>query len=419
MAALANIVRRCVPGAAGFGALGVAAVMAFLPAADRQPAAAEIGGEIPSGGTPRTDGAPAFETGTLEWNPDQGKIFKRILRGIGALKPLRLRGTASRKIYAETAPSVVLIAAKEGTGSGVVVGPGRILTNAHVVGKERTLGVVFKPDEAETVDGSDFVHVAKVVGIDRKTDLALLELPDGAPSRPAVKLGRFSDVRVGDDVHAIGHPVGYNWTYTQGIVSQLRPNHTWRSDGAERFADVIQTQTPINPGNSGGPLLNDAGELIGVNSFNTRSAPGINFAVAATTIHEFLAVRGAAALDAPLLKKPACAGRSVFTGRTEEDDGWMAVSDQDCNGRPDFVHVVPDDKDAPIAIRMDTFDRGLIDAVIYDVDRDGRWDVSFFDIDGDGKLDLTGRHEDGKVTPSSLAEYKPEEETASDGAKRE
>ncbi len=420
MAAYRNCPKQRVAGppkTVSFGALGVAAFMAFFLTADRQSAAEQVGDKITYGGTPKTEGAPAFETGTLGWNPILGKTFKEILLGIEDLKPLRLRGATSKRIYATIAPSVVLIASKGITGSGVVVGDNKIVTNAHVVAEDQSVGVIFKSEDVQIAKENPFVFVARVVTADRKTDLALLELPPGAPRRPAVKMGRFEVLAVGDDVHAIGHPVGYNWTYTQGIVSQIRPNHSWNSSGKDHFADVIQTQTPINPGNSGGPLLNDAGELIGINSFVKAGSPGINFAVASSTIHDFLSAKGVAKKAPPLSKAPGCASRNVFTGRTEEDDGWIAVSDQDCNGRPDFSHFVPDDEDKPIIVQMDTFDRGAVDAFIYDVNRDGRWDISYYDVDGDGKLDLTGSHEDGRIVPSSLEAYKPDDLKTSDGSK--
>ena len=96
-------------------------------------------------------------------------------------------------------------------------------------------------------------------------------------------------MNIGDDVHAIGHPLGEDWTYTRGYVSQLRKDYAWQTGVSEHHvANVIQTQTPINPGNSGGPLLNDNGELIGVNSFGNTRGEGINFAIDMTSVSAFL-----------------------------------------------------------------------------------------------------------------------------------
>ncbi len=95
---------------------------------------------------------------------------------------------------------------------------------------------------------------------------------------------------MGADVHAIGHPQGEAWTYTAGVVSQIRLGYKWLySDRLRHTADVIQTQTPISGGNSGGPLLSEGGTLIGVNSFADESGQNINFAVGIKDINTFLA----------------------------------------------------------------------------------------------------------------------------------
>src|SRR5262249_1939909 len=90
-------------------------------------------------------------------------------------------------------------------------------------------------------------------------------------------------------VAAIGHPEGQSWTYTKGIVSQIRPDFAWSTgQGESHRATVIQTQTPINPGNSGGPLLSDDGRIVGINSFRATEGEGLNFAVSAKDISAFL-----------------------------------------------------------------------------------------------------------------------------------
>ena len=78
-----------------------------------------------------------------------------------------------------------------------------------------------------------------------------------------VSLGNFNDVSIGETVFAIGHPDDLIWSFSSGMVSQLRPNYKWRYKNSHHFADVIQTQTPINPGNSGGPLFNKNKKLVG------------------------------------------------------------------------------------------------------------------------------------------------------------
>ncbi len=137
-------------------------------------------------------------------------------------------------------------------GSGVIVDPSGIaLTNAHVV--ERATDI-----EAVTADGKK--HKAKLIGVDRRTDLAVLRLQGGGPY-PAASLGDSDKIKVGDWVLAIGSPFGLQQTVTAGIISAKG-----RSLGGGPFDDFLQTDAAINPGNSGGPLVNMSGEVVGINS---------------------------------------------------------------------------------------------------------------------------------------------------------
>lgn len=175
---------------------------------------------------------------------------------------------------------MVLIISKDGIGSGSLLKNNSILTNHHVVANERQLTVVFKPSDASGKPSNDEVMRADVIKLDIKRDLALLR-PFSTPSRMIrpLEISTLDNTDVGTDVVAIGHPTGEAWTFTKGIVSAFRPAYEW-SGGLSDYkhvAAVIQTQTPINPGNSGGPLLTDDGKIVGVNSFRTRDAEGLNF----------------------------------------------------------------------------------------------------------------------------------------------
>jgi serine protease Do len=153
-------------------------------------------------------------------------------------------------------------------GSGVIVDTAGIaLTNAHVVERATDIEVV-------TSDGKK--HKAKLMGVDRRTDLAVLRLQGGGPY-PAAALGDSDRVKVGDWVLAIGSPFGLTQTVTAGIISAKG-----RSIGQGPFDDFLQTDAAINPGNSGGPLVNLSGEVIGINSaILSRSGGnvGIGFAI--------------------------------------------------------------------------------------------------------------------------------------------
>jgi serine protease Do len=151
-------------------------------------------------------------------------------------------------------------------GSGVIVDPtGVALTNAHVVDRATEMEVI-------TVDGSK--HKAKVVGLDKKTDLAVLKLDDGKAQFPHVRLGDSDKIQVGDWVIAVGSPFGLQATVTAGIISAKA-----RQIGQGPFDDFLQTDAAINPGNSGGPLVNMQGEVVGINTAIVAGGSGIGFAI--------------------------------------------------------------------------------------------------------------------------------------------
>jgi serine protease Do len=158
---------------------------------------------------------------------------------------------------------------QEGQGSGVIVSPeGYILTNNHVVDGATELRVTLS-------DKREFK--ARVVGTDPKTDLAVLKID--AANLPTVVIGDSDKIQVGDFALAIGNPFGLGGTVTMGIVSA-----TGRSNlGIEDYEDFIQTDAPINPGNSGGALVNDRGDLIGINTailtHGSEGNQGIGFAI--------------------------------------------------------------------------------------------------------------------------------------------
>jgi len=166
-------------------------------------------------------------------------------------------------------------------GSGFIVdAKGYIVTNNHVVDKADRIYVKLATDP----DGNGPGHPAKVVGVDKATDLAVIKIDADRPL-PTVKLGNSDSSQVGDWVVAIGSPFSLNQTVTAGIVSAK--NRTIEGGPRGQFQHFIQTDAAINPGNSGGPLVNMAGEVVGVNTaIYTQSAgyQGIGFAMPANTV---------------------------------------------------------------------------------------------------------------------------------------
>ena len=150
-------------------------------------------------------------------------------------------------------------------GSGLLIErDGQVLTNAHVVDGAASLSV--------TLDSGSRTP-ARVLGMDTVTDLALLRIETPSPL-PAARLGDSSALHVGDEVVAIGNPMGLEQTMTRGIVSGLN-----RILPGLAEQPMIQTDAPINPGNSGGPLVDRCGSVVGINTFISEEANSIGFAL--------------------------------------------------------------------------------------------------------------------------------------------
>jgi putative serine protease PepD len=172
----------------------------------------------------------------------------------------------AKSISALVTPSVVSISVKTATGGGTGSGSiyktdttsSYIITNNHVIESALTSGTI----KVEFADGSEIP--ATIVGRDRMYDIAVLLVKKG--NLPAIALGDSSKVSVGDEVLAIGSPLGLANTVTQGIISALNRPVTAGTTDSTSYVNAIQTDAAINPGNSGGALVDAQGRIIGVNS---------------------------------------------------------------------------------------------------------------------------------------------------------
>lgn len=152
-------------------------------------------------------------------------------------------------------------------GSGFVIDEsGFILTNNHVVERASEVEIFFN-------DGKRTSLKAKVIGTDKKSDIALLQVKSGSHLLP-MALGNSDLVKVGESVIAIGNPFGLSHTVTAGIISAKN-----RVIGQGPFDNFLQTDASINPGNSGGPLFNSKGEVIGINTAINAAGQGLGFAI--------------------------------------------------------------------------------------------------------------------------------------------
>lgn len=199
------------------------------------------------------------------------------------------------EVYERVSPAVVTVTTRvlrrnfffevvpeEGSGSGFVLDKeGNILTNYHVVAGAERIEVIF---------GGDTVYPARVVGLDRRNDLAVLKVDAPEELLQPVPLGTSSDLQVGQRAIAIGNPFGqFGRTMTTGVISSL--GRTLEGQDGRTITGVIQTDAAINTGNSGGPLLDSSGRVIGVNTaiFSpTGASAGVGFAVPVDTVRRVL-----------------------------------------------------------------------------------------------------------------------------------
>ncbi|MEN3302551.1 trypsin-like peptidase domain-containing protein [Pseudonocardia sp.] len=188
-------------------------------------------------------------------------------------------------VAAELTGRVAAVRIGRGSGSAVVIAPGELLTNAHVVGDSRS-------GRADFVDGEQVPF--RVAGVDPLSDLALLRADDrGALPEPA-RLGNADDLVVGQLVVAVGNPLGLAGSVTAGVVSALGRSLPTRSGNAGRVVeDVIQTDAALNPGNSGGALADWRARVVGINTAVAGTGLGLAVPINATTLRIVDALRTA------------------------------------------------------------------------------------------------------------------------------
>jgi len=191
-------------------------------------------------------------------------------------------GLDAAGIFDRVRPSVVTVETTtvgrrrrdEGEGSGIVLDTnGHILTNYHVVDGVTQMQVRL---------GNGHIYTATVLASDQGNDLAVIGISAPAASLHPATIGDPSTLRVGEPVLAIGNPLGYEATLTEGVISGL--DRTFNDQASPPMQHLVQSDAAINPGNSGGPLLNGRGEVVGVNTLldnadGTNAFVGLGFAV--------------------------------------------------------------------------------------------------------------------------------------------
>jgi S1-C subfamily serine protease len=362
---------------------------------------------------------PASNSQPIDLNPlADGVSFDelgKVLREFSQATSNR-RGAQEIALYKQASPGVVLLKTKEGSGSGVVLPNGLILTNRHVVEGVGIVQIFFKPTDMTLSAQSTEFRLGKVIVVDKSKDLALIKPNEMPVNFKSLKIATRDDLEVGADVFAIGHPLGYSWTFTQGVVSGIR-----EIDSDNENYTAIQTQTPINPGNSGGPLLNSNAEVVGINTWVrdissvkkvdvagesmvvARPAQGLNFAVSASDIRSFLNdVQNGKIANLPL-KMPTIAGCSwqlMFNGRAKANDAGLKTFSSRCDGIVDAWEIFPDDKSKATQLHYDVERSGKSTIVVLSNAATGKWETSLWDFFRDETFAVVGHHDDGKIKPT-------------------
>jgi S1-C subfamily serine protease len=227
---------------------------------------------------------------------DSFRYFDRGTRILANYKEFQAtRGAKGIAIFRDVSPAVTLVVTGDqqnnvdGIGTGVIVDPsGYVLTNWHVISGHADAVVFMKPPSGAEVD-KKYAYYAQVVYANPLPDLALLKLAERPASLPSIAIADISQAQVAEDIHIIGHPHGQFWSYSTGVLSQIRADYTWKyDDGSQHRAKVLQMQTAINPGNSGGPVVDDSGKLIGLVAM-FEEGQNLDYAIAADVIKSFLA----------------------------------------------------------------------------------------------------------------------------------
>ncbi|MDC0971924.1 trypsin-like peptidase domain-containing protein [Candidatus Pelagibacter sp.] len=312
------------------------------------------------------------------------------------------------EIFENFANSVVYIDNKkdQGSGSGFVINHKglKIITNWHVVETATDVTVCLKTENLNRVCDTDY-YTGKIVKRNKQKDLAMIEVKGLPTSLKPVVYGTYKGVKIGQTAFAIGHPDGLVWTFTNGMISQKRPDHRWKYKSSRHFANTIQMQVPINPGNSGGPLFNKNSELIGVNTF-TSEGENLNFAIAVDDLIEFINEVKQEDVESKYIQKKKKGNTWIQKKSDKNKKSGISKKypnakelDVDKNGITD-VWQLDENKDGNFEkALMDLNEDGIIEIVALDENEDKNYEIFFYDIDLDGNPDKAeyDENEDGTI----------------------
>jgi len=333
--------------------------------------------------------------------PNDGLIVSNgnHLETVGEITSIKSAELSLIEIFEQTEESVVQVNVRTADGrnnpgnmgSGFVYSEdGYIITNNHVVDDAGIVNITF-------LDGESYT--AKIIGTDPDLDLAVLKVEMDSRYIQPIPIGDSSQLKVGEQITAIGNPFGLSGSMTSGIISQM--GRLLPQDSGYSIPDVIQTDAAINPGNSGGPLLNMKGEVVGINTAiqsATGEFTGVGFAVPSNTVkkvipvlirdgifhHPWMGISGSD-VDPELAKVRGLASSkgflvaTVIEGSPAEEAGLLGVTDtKEIDGREypldgDIIIKIDDvvvRKISDILIHLQR-EKSVGDEMIMTINRDG------------------------------------------------
>lgn len=285
---------------------------------------------------------------------------------------------------------------RKGMGAGSIIkrnGKLLVLTNWHVIDRAKKLNVWLLPEDTTKKEiynlwDTEPHFIGEVIKTNKKKDLALVKVEGFPKDTEVITLGSIRDIKIGETVHAIGHPEGSTWSFNTGYINQIRPDHRWRYENSRHKADVIQHQIPISPGNSGGPLLNKFGKLIGINSYSHEDGQNLNFAIAISDIIEFLE-------QEQVVDKPTCTDNNVYITKKCKGKTWITKKCKDkisyitkkCKDKKMSTNGKDIMKTYPNALSSDANNNEIDDTWYVDTNNNGKIDTAFIDDDEDGIIE--------------------------------
>ena len=275
------------------------------------------------------------------------------------------------EIFENYANSVVYIENQKdrGSGSGFFINHKglKVITNWHVVETAKDVTICLRIEDLNRVCDTNY-YTGKVIKRNKQKDLAMIEVKGLPSSIKPVVYGKYNDVKIGQTAFAIGHPEGLVWTFTNGMISQKRPEHKWNYKSSRHKAKTIQIQVPINPGNSGGPLFNKDQKLIGVNTF-TSEGENLNFAIAVDDLIEFINEVEQKDIDNKYIQKK------------KKGNTWIQKK-SDKNKKNGISQSYPD------ATEVDLNENGIVDTWLLDENNNGRYEKALMDLNEDGIIEM-------------------------------